>query len=139
LLWDILPAGCTVSLTDGEKGELRRLMELEYGSVEVASKALGIEWIDDNRLDKLETALGELRRITKALGVEEEWSRAIHLYASSPIKTARITPELAYVCGFAFGNGGAKITKRRSIGRHEPVSKEYGMPARIRKVLDFLL
>ncbi len=114
LLWDILPDGCTVSLTSQEKKSIMGLLEERYGSLKLAAEALHVERITKYRRYGLQPTLGELKIITRGMGVEGDWKKTIHTYSASPINTPKITPELAYICGFIFGDGSVKISKRRA-------------------------
>jgi len=114
LLWDILPGDCTVSLTTKEKDALRILLEGKYGSLKSASEMLDIERITGYYSSRLQPTLHELRRITNELGVDDEWRYKPHVYSKSPILVSKLTPELAYICGFIFGDGNVRISKRRS-------------------------
>ena len=114
LLWDILPENCTVSLTTDERDQLRVLLETEYGTINRAASQLGIPRIKDYFRNRLQPTLLELRRITRALGAEETWRRQAHVYDKSPIRATRVTPELAYICGFIFGDGNVRISSRRA-------------------------
>lgn len=114
LLWDILPGSCTVSLTAEEKNELKALLEAKFGSVDFAAKELGLTRISSYFRNRSQPTLSELRKITRALSVEDAWRRQAHLYDRSPIRAIRITPELAYVCGFIFGDGHVHINARRA-------------------------
>jgi len=113
-LWDILPGACTVSLTAEEKDQLRALLETKYGSVNRAAEELGIQRIPNYFRNRLQPTLFELRRTTQALGVEDEWRKQPHVYDRSPVRATRITPELAYICGFIFGDGNVRISPRRA-------------------------
>ncbi len=113
-LWDILPGDCTVSLRMEEKNALRLLLEEKYGNLKSASTALGIDRLRNYYRNRLQPKLDELRRITAALGLEERWRREVHVYSKSPIRVSAVTPELAYICGFIFGDGHVNISKRRS-------------------------
>jgi intein/homing endonuclease len=114
LLWDILPDTCIVSLTPDEKDQLRALLETKFGSVNRSAHELGIPRISNYFGNRLQPTLLELRRITQALGVEATWSMQTHLYDRSPVRATRITPELAYICGFIFGDGNVRISPRRA-------------------------
>lgn len=114
LLWDILPDGCTVSLTSQEKKSIMGLLEERYGSLKLAAEALHVKRITKYRRYGLQPTLGELKIITRGMGVEGDWKKTIHTYSASPINTPKITPELAYICGFIFGDGSVKISKRRA-------------------------
>jgi replicative DNA helicase Mcm len=113
-LWDILPDTCVVSLDETEKGKLRELLNRKYGALINAANALGLDRIPNYYRQRLQPTLAELKIIVRNLGVEQEWRASLHLYDNSPIKTCRVTPELAYICGFIFGDGHVKISKRHA-------------------------
>jgi replicative DNA helicase Mcm len=125
-LWDVLPEDCTVSLTKLEKDKLKILLEAKYGDLSSASRSLGIERILKYYHGRLQPSLKELRKITNELGVEKEWKETSHTYSNSPILVTRLTPELAYICGFIYGDGYVRISKRRStiVLRQSPKNRD---------------
>ena len=130
-LWDILPDACTVSLSREEKDVLGALLKARYGSVKVAGVKLGLPRIPSYIESRSQPTLFELKTITRTLGIEELWRRQQHLYDRSPIQAVYITPELAYICGFIFGDGHANISSRRASitltqsPRHEIYTRQF--------------
>lgn len=126
-LWDVLPGGCKVSLTPEERLLLRVGLEARYGSVRAAAVGLGITRIPEYFRSRLQPTLSELKTMVKALGEEEAWRSTPHVYDKSPINSATITPEMAYLCGFVYGDGHVKTTRRRAAitVTQSPVHSEY--------------
>ncbi|TLZ69785.1 MAG: hypothetical protein E6K10_09890 [Methanobacteriota archaeon] len=113
---DIVPAEWIVGLTSAEKGELNAELVRLHGSTANATRRY------DLRKDALNgrgaVRVGQLRRILRDTGLYASWrGRPLgfgRTSATERLRIARITPELAYVLGFAHGDGTVRVTPRRS-------------------------
>jgi replicative DNA helicase Mcm len=113
-LWDILPDGCKVSLTGGQKALLRRIIESEFGTLSAAARELELPRIPKYYRHRLQPTLAELRKIVRYLGVEADWRTQTYTYDKCPMPVSTLTPELAYLCGFVKGDAAVKISDRRA-------------------------
>lgn len=113
-LWDILPDDSKVSLNELERSSLRPLIESKYGTLTNAGRVIGIERLPQYYRQRLQPTLAELKSIANALGIEESWRRMSHVFDQSELLVSEITPELAYICGFIFGDGWVKVTERHA-------------------------
>ncbi len=113
-LWDVLPDECVVSLTGEQKTALRDLILSSYSTLADAARGLGLPRIPNYYRSRLQPTLGELKKLTSALGVAAEWKARTYTYDRCEVRTSTLTPELAYVCGFVKGDAAVKISKRRA-------------------------
>ncbi|MCL5068410.1 MAG: hypothetical protein M1368_08685, partial [Thaumarchaeota archaeon] len=113
-LWDILPENTKVSLTDEEKDQLKQLICRRFESVAQAARNLELPRLPSYFRRRLQPRLNELRILVSSLGVTEEWKSNPHIYDKSKLLVSKITPELAYLCGFILGDGYVSISKRRA-------------------------
>lgn len=107
LLWDILPDNCIVSLEDKEiTNLLNKYAEIKCSALaELIARLCSTSYKLGNGI---ELELGELKRIVRHLGVEAHWREEAHHYGKLKICISRITPEIAYICGYLFGNYSSK-------------------------------
>ena len=113
-LWDVLPKTSVVSLSRVQKSSLRKLVEARFGTLANAGRLLGVPRLQGYYGGGLQPTLAELRRITTALHVEREWKRGLYTYDRCFVSSATVTPEMAYLCGFARGGAAAKVSQRRA-------------------------
>jgi len=113
-LWDILPDETKVSLSQVEKSSLRPLLESKYCTLANASHIIGVERLPEYYRQRSQPTLAELKLIVRALGIEESWRTTPHVYDKSEILISELTPELAYICGFIFGDGWVKVSDRHA-------------------------
>ncbi len=113
---DLLPDNWIVQPTVVEKRELRcRLLE-RFPTLAAANRAYGLK--RDALNGRCALGLGSLRKILRDLGLYESWkSRSFALgrrRSTERLRVGTITPELAYVLGFACGDGQVDVSPRRS-------------------------
>ncbi|HYB76504.1 MAG TPA: LAGLIDADG family homing endonuclease, partial [Nitrososphaerales archaeon] len=126
-LWDILPSTCIVSLNDDQKAQLRHLLEEKFRRLSTAGSEIGVPRVQSYFRNRLQPTLSELKKITRVLGVEEEWKRRFYVYDGCYVAANTITPEMAYLCGFVRGDACVKISRRRAsmVVTQSPVHQAY--------------
>lgn len=104
---DILPEDWRVKLTNQEKEELKKEVSRKFKSISEFNKYYNIS--KDFLSGKGSITVGKFRQILKELKIYEEWKRKTFIYGPysrrEKLKTAYITPELAYFIGFVYGDG----------------------------------
>ena len=102
-IWDILPDDAKPTLDFEERVELTALIRERFGTLSAASRELEIPLVKKSNYANLR--LGQLKKIVRALNVENKWRGRCLKYWNTRLKTPVITPEMAYLVGFVFGDG----------------------------------
>ena len=104
---DILPDEWLVKLSREEKQELKKEVLKRFKTLSEFNKAYNIS--RDFLSGRGSINVGKFRHILKDLGIYEKWRTKPLTYGPcskrEKLKTAHITPELAYFLGFAYGDG----------------------------------
>ncbi len=126
-LWDILPDNCVVSLSTGQKASLRRMLEGKFGTLSESGRQIGVPRIQSYFRNRLQPTLLEMKKVTKALGVKEQWKQQFYTYDGCHVASATLTPQIAYLCGFARGDATVRITTRRTsiVVTQSPKHQQY--------------
>ncbi|TLZ58196.1 MAG: DNA replication protein, partial [Methanobacteriota archaeon] len=115
-LLDIVPDDWIVGLAPVEKKELSEELVRIHGSTGAAARRYRLR--KDALVGRGALRVYQLRQILLDTGLYERWrSRPLGFgrsAATERLKIARITPELAYVLGFALGDGTVRVSPRRS-------------------------
>ena len=113
---DILPDDWIVQPTSSEKTVLRQMLESRFPSLAAANRAYRIPSGAINGRSAL--PLRAFRQILHDFGLYDAWKTRTFEYgrsgATERIKAAEITPHMAYVLGFLYGDGHVAISGRRS-------------------------
>jgi DNA replicative helicase MCM subunit Mcm2 (Cdc46/Mcm family)/intein/homing endonuclease len=120
-LWDILSPHTVVTLSEGQRLDLLGLLE-NPGSSAVTKDARA--WLAKLRSSS-KVKLGELRRLTRTLGIEKEWRTKPVSTEGMILKEPFVTAELAYLvgCRFAAASGYCFRSLTRDDGRGRDVVK----------------
>ncbi len=115
-IFDVVPAHWKISLNYKEKIRLRSSISKKYRSLAQFNRAFNIDrhYLSGGKQFSVRT----FKDIVSALGELDYWRNKPLCYTRKSkgerLKTARITPELAYVIGFILGDGHSAISNRRS-------------------------
>ncbi len=115
-LLDILPKNWILQLNSGEKSELRGAIAQNFTRLSDACRAYGLRREALTGRDAI--SVDQFRRIIRDSGTYDEWRRRPLGYgrskATERLRIATITPDLAYVLGFIYGDGHVSITSKHS-------------------------
>ena len=108
---DIVPDDWIVTLSGDERAELRGLVEERFDSLAEANRFFGLSREAFNGRDAFTVA--QFRHVLRHVGVYETW-RARPLpfgraKAGERLRVSMVTPDLAYVLGFIYGDGHVSV------------------------------
>jgi len=113
---DIIPSSWIVQLTTGQKQELRSSLYAKFPSLAAANRYFGLS--RDFLSGRSGVRVGQFRKILEDLDLHKVWKgRPLAFGRSSSterLKVGTITPELAYILGFIFGDGHVSVDNRHS-------------------------
>ncbi|HLB69188.1 MAG TPA: LAGLIDADG family homing endonuclease [Thermoplasmata archaeon] len=115
-LLDILPGDWILHLDPVEKSELRAAVLKRFPHLAEARRAYGLK--RDALSGRGAIKVNQFRRIVRESKSYSEWRRRALGYgrgkATERLRVTTITPELAYVLGFIYGDGHVSITSKHS-------------------------
>ncbi|MBI2076955.1 MAG: hypothetical protein HYT80_01095 [Euryarchaeota archaeon] len=113
---EVLPADWIVQPNEGEKAFLREKVEERFSSLAAACRHYGLR--REALSGKEALPIGGFRDLLRDLGVYEEWASRPFAFGRSKgterLRVGRITPEMAYVFGFLYGDGYVAYNSRRA-------------------------
>ncbi len=133
---DILPDEWIVSLDKSEKEELKEFILMKYKTLSEFNKKyrLSRHYLSGGKQFKIAI----FKQILNEFGLYETWKNRKLKYgrtkAGEFLKISKITPELSYFIGFAYGDGSIKINKRRSNVQIVQSTKNQKQISMIKKV-----
>jgi replicative DNA helicase Mcm len=113
---DIVPDDWIVQLTRAEKDDLRTNLLKRYATLAEANRKYGMS--RDAISGRSAIRVSAFRHLLRDLGLYETWKERPLSFGRSRsterLRVARITPELAYLMGFIYGDGHIAASERRS-------------------------
>lgn len=115
-IFDIIPDDWVVVLKREDKNLLKGRILQHFRSLSEFNRCFGVSRhiLSSNQQFKM----GKLREILGRLGLVSEWRERLLSYGrkgrGETLRTNQVTPELAYLIGFVYGDGNYTIRRRRS-------------------------
>lgn len=113
---DLIPDEWIVQPTSADKQTLKSLLLGKFATITDANRAYGLS--RDCLSGRSAMRVSQFRRILRDLGIHEIWRQRIFAFgrarATERLRIAILTPALAYLFGFIYGDGHVAISSRRS-------------------------